>query len=89
MWQACRVLARGEAGLFEGSERDQVVFGTYRREGRWSAPLVALLRRLVGPGGTLIDVGARQGFKRVKVGQVLSGNLQCERAIEFDPEIMF
>ena len=66
--------------MFEGSEHDQVVFGTYRREGRWSAPLVELLRRLVGPGGTLIDVGAHVGLVCIPVVEATDA-----RALAFEP----
>lgn len=58
----------GDFGPFSGSERDEVVWGTYRRTGTWAPELVALLRRLLGrDGGTLIDVGANVGLVAIPV----------------------
>ena len=75
------VLARGQAGAFEGSEDDSVVFGAYRRDGRWSEDLVALLSKLVGDGGTLLDAGAHVGLVCIPVVERCGG-----QALAFEPE---
>lgn len=75
------MLVVGEAGPFEGSEDDEVVFGAYRRDGRWSAALIDLLVRLVGAGGTLIDVGAHVGLVCIPVVEQ-----SAARALVFEPE---
>ncbi|MFI5309462.1 MAG: FkbM family methyltransferase, partial [Polyangiales bacterium] len=60
--------ATGEHGVFEGSEDDLVVFGSYRRTGTYAPELVALIARLLQNGtGTLIDVGANIGLVAVPV----------------------
>jgi FkbM family methyltransferase len=74
------VWADGEFGRFCGSEGDAVVFGQYRRTGRWSAELVKLLAERLGAGGTLLDVGANIGLVCVPVVE-RSG---C-RALCFEP----
>ena len=59
--------ADGEYGPFHGALQDQVVFGTYRREGRWSDELLRLVTGLLREGGTLIDGGANIGLLSIPV----------------------
>jgi FkbM family methyltransferase len=73
----------GEYGEFEGSIRDQIVFGTYRATGTWSPALVALLasRLLPSTDGTFIDVGANIGLVTIAVAE--RSHAHC---IAFEPE---
>lgn len=76
-----RVIADGEYGVFEGAADDEVVFGCYRREGRWSAQIVALLSALLRNGGTLLDVGAHVGLVAIPVLDRAPA-----RCLAFEPE---
>lgn len=75
------MIADGEYGVFEGAADDEVVFGHYRREGRWSAQIVDLLCALLRRGGTLLDVGAHVGLVAIPVLDRTPA-----RCLAFEPE---
>ncbi len=55
--------AEGTLGSFVGAAGDDVVHGTYRRDGTWAPELLDLLSiDLLSAGGTLLDIGANIGL---------------------------
>ncbi len=73
----------GEYGPFEGAVDDEVVHGTYFREGAWSPGILDLLEhRFFADGiGTFIDIGANIGLVSIPVAE------RCKVAcLAFEPE---
>lgn len=73
----------GEYGVFEGAIDDEVVHGTYLREGIWAPAMLDLLvHGLFAQGsGTLIDIGANIGLVSIPV--VEKSGVAC---LAFEPE---
>lgn len=73
----------GQYGVFEGAIDDEVVHGTYFREGIWSQAMLDLLvHGLFGRGsGTFIDIGANIGLVSIPV--VEKSGIAC---LAFEPE---
>lgn len=76
------VRAEGTLGSFVGAARDEVVHGTYRREGTWAPELLDLLATdLLATGGTLLDIGANIGLVAVPATE------KCPiRTFAFEPD---
>jgi FkbM family methyltransferase len=60
-------VANGEYGPFEGPAHDRVVLAEYTAQSTFASGVVRRLERLLGAGGTLIDVGANVGLVSVPV----------------------
>jgi FkbM family methyltransferase len=74
------LVACGAYGEIEGAADDGVVFGRYCRTGSWSPDVVALLTRVIGARGTLLDVGAHIGLVSIAVAR--AGRTRC---LAFEP----
>ena len=81
--QAESICSDGEYGVFEGSIRDQVVHGHYRREGTWSPELQELLADQLFPEGrgSFLDIGANIGLVSIPLAK-----RRGVRCLAFEPE---
>lgn len=73
-------VADGEYGPFEGPADDRVVLAEYASRSTFASGVVRRLGRLLGAGGTLIDVGANVGLVSVPVAMRTAA-----RCIAFEP----
>ena len=74
--------AEGTLGSFVGAAGDDVVHGTYRRDGTWAPELLDLLSiDLLAAGGTLLDIGANIGLVAIPATE------RCPiQTIAFEPD---
>ena len=82
-FRVSEVVTLGEVGRVRGRLDDEVVFGRYLREGRWSHDLGRFLSHCFehSAGGTFVDIGANIGLMSLAVGRREHVRLEC-----FEPE---
>lgn len=73
----------GMLGHFQGSARDGAVVGSYLLNHTWAPELQELFARILGGGGTLVDVGANIGLTSIPISRI--PGVRCF-AFEPDPE---